>query len=209
MSNLAPLMQYPYLVMKQRKELAEFFGYESRNKYEVRDPSGNAILYAAEQGSGLGASIMRQLVGHWRSYEIHVFDAARNVVLRAIHPFRWFFQRLEVVGADGRVIGALQQRFAFFSKSFDVEDAQGRTVMTVRSPIWRPWTFPFERGGKQVGAVMKKWSGALTELLTDADTFRIEYGGGELNPDERALLLAAGLFIDMQYFEQKAHTSST
>ncbi len=209
MSNLAPLSQYPYVMMKQRKELAELFGYESRNKYEVRDPSGAVILYAAEQGSGLGASIMRQLMGHWRSYEIHVFDAARNVVVRAIHPFRWFFQRLEVVGADGRRIGALQQRFAFFSKSFDVEDAQGRTVMTVRSPIWRPWTFPFERAGRQVAVVAKKWSGALTELFTDADSFRIEFSAQELTPDERALLLAAGVFIDMQYFEQKAHTSSS
>ncbi len=209
MSNLAPLAQYPFLVMKQRKELAELFGYESRNKYEIRDPSGGAILYAAEQGKGLGATLMRQFVGHWRTYEIHIFDAARNVIVRAIHPFRWFFQRLEVVSGDGRAIGTLQQRFAFFSKSFDVEDAQGRVIMTVRSPIWKPWTFPFEKAGRQVGAVMKKWSGAITEIFTDADTFRIEYGAPELTPDERALLLAAGIFIDMQYFEAKAHTSSS
>lgn len=123
---------------------------------------------------------MRQLMGHWRSYEIHVFDAARNVVVRAIHPFRWFFQRLEAVGADGRRIGALQQRFAFFSKFLHVEDAQGRTVMTVRWPIWRPWTFPFECAGRQVAVVAKKWSGALTELFTDADSFRIEFSAQEL-----------------------------
>ncbi len=209
MSNLAPLAQYPFLVMKQRKELAELFGYESRNKYEIRDPSGGAILYAAEQGKGFGAALLRQIVGHWRRYEIHVFDAARNVVLRAVHPFRWFFQRLEVVSGDGRAIGAIQQRFAVFSKSFDVEDAQGRVIMSVRSPIWKPWTFPFEKGGRPVGTVMKKWSGALTELFTDADSFRIEYTAAELTPDERALLLAAGLFIDMQYFEQKAQASSS
>jgi uncharacterized protein YxjI len=205
MSNLAPLMQYPYLVMKQRKELAEFFGYESRNKYEIRDPSGGAILYAAEQGGGLGASIMRQLMGHWRSYEIHVFDNTRNVLLRAVHPFRWFFQRLEVFDGAGRPVGALQQRWAIFSKRFDVEDAAGRVLMTVDSPLWRPWTFRFERGGQRVASVLKKWSGALTELFTDADSFRIEFEHPGISPDERALLLCAGVFIDMQYFEAKAN----
>ena len=209
MSNLAPLAQYPALVLRQRKELAELFGYESRNKYEVLDPHGAVILYAAEQGKGLGAMFARQLFGHWRSYEIHVFDSARNVILRAVHPFRWFFQRLEVFDGSGRFLGALQQRWAFFSKRFDVEDASGRVLLQVSSPFWRPWTFPFERAGQRVAAVVKKWSGALTELFTDADSFRIEYEQPGLSPDERALLLCAGVFIDMQYFEAKAQASSS
>lgn len=209
MSNLAPLAQYPALVLRQRKELAELFGYESRNKYEVLDPHGTVLLYAAEQGKGLGAMFARQLFGHWRSYEIHVFDSARNVLLRAVHPFRWFFQRLEVFDGSGRFLGALQQRWAFFSKRFDVEDASGRVLLQVSSPFWRPWTFPFERAGQRVASVVKKWSGALTELFTDADSFRIEYEQPGLSPDERALLLCAGVFIDMQYFEAKAQTSSS
>jgi uncharacterized protein YxjI len=209
MSNLAPLAQYPALVLRQRKELAELLGYESRNKYEVLDPHGTVLLYAAEQGKGLGAMFARQLFGHWRSYEIHVFDSARNVLLRAVHPFRWFFQRLEVFDGSGRFLGALQQRWAFFSKRFDVEDASGRVLLQVSSPFWRPWTFPFERAGQRVASVVKKWSGALTELFTDADSFRIEYEQPGLSPDERALLLCAGVFIDMQYFEAKAQTSSS
>ena len=209
MSNLAPLAQYPALVLRQRKELVELFGYESRNKYEVLDPHGTVILYAAEQGKGLGAMFARQLFGHWRSYEIHVFDSARNVLLRAVHPFRWFFQRLEVFDGSGRFLGALQQRWAFFSKRFDVEDASGRVLLQVSSPPWRPWAFPFERAGQRGASVVKKWSGALTELFTDADSFRIEYEQPGLSPDERALLLCAGVFIDMQYFEAKAQTSSS
>jgi uncharacterized protein YxjI len=209
MSNLAPLAAYPSLTLRQRKEIAELFGYESRNKYEVLDPNGTVILYAAEQGKGLGAMLLRQIVGHWRSYEIHVFDNMRNVILRAVHPFRWFFQRLEVVDGAGRPVGALQQRWAFFSKRFDVEDAAGRVLMTVDSPLWRPWTFRFERAGQRVASVLKKWSGALTELFTDADSFRIEFEHPGISPDERALLLCAGVFIDMQYFEAKANSSSS
>jgi uncharacterized protein YxjI len=209
MSNLAPLMHYPSLVLRQRRELAELFGYESRNKYEVLDPNGSPVLYAAEQGASLGAAFMRQILGHWRTFEIHVFDAARNIVLRAVHPFRWFFQRLEVYGGDGRPLGALQQRFSIFSKSFDMVDATGRTIMTVRSPFWRPWTFTFENAGRDVAAVRKKWSGILTEAFTDADSFRVEFTAPDLGPDQRALLLAAGIFIDLQYFEAKAHRETS
>ena len=208
MSNLVPLMHYPSLVLRQRRELAELFGYESRNKYEVLDPNGAPVLYAAEQGSSLGAAFLRQILGHWRTFEIHVFDAARNVVLRAVHPFRWFFQRLEVYGGDGRPLGALEQRFSIFSKSFDVLDAAGRTIMTVRSPLWRPWTFTFESAGREVAAVRKKWSGILTEAFTDADSFRVEFSAPDLGLDQRALLLAAGLFIDLQYFEAKAQSNA-
>lgn len=207
MSNLAPLLHYPTLKLRQRKELAELFGYESRNKYEICDPNGAAILYAAEQGKGLGAALMRQFVGHWRTFEIHFFDGARNVLMKAVHPFRWFFQRLEISGADGRAVGALQQRWSFFHKSFDVEDAAGRVLMTVRSPIWKPWTFTFERAGREVASVKKRWGGVLREAFTDADSFSIEFAP-EIGPEERALVLAAGLFIDLQYFEAKAQSNA-
>lgn len=208
MSNLVPLTRYPSLTVRQRRELAELFGYESRNKYEIQDPGGQAILYAAEQGKGFGATLLRQFVGHWRTFEVHVFDNARNVILRAVHPFRWLFQRLEVFAADGRPVGALQQRWSLFSKCFDVLDASGRTLMTVRSPLWRPWTFTFERNGSPVAVVSKRWGGLLREAFTDADSFRVEFGAADLGPDERALLLAAALFIDLQYFEQKADSHS-
>jgi uncharacterized protein YxjI len=206
MSNLAPLLHHSALELRQRRELAELFGYESRNKYEICDLNGVVLLYAAEQGKGFGATLLRQFVGHWRTFEIHLFDGARNVVMRAVHPFRWFFQRLEVCGADGRPLGALLQRWSFFYKAFDIEDAAGRVLMTVRSPIWRPWTFTFERAGREVASVKKRWGGLVREAFTDADSFGIEFAP-ELGPDERALVLAAGLFIDLQYFEAKAQSN--
>ena len=78
------------------------------------DESDHADTYA-EQGKGGLAFLARSFLGHFRRFEIHFFDTARALVLCAVHPFRWFFQRLEVSFADGRPIGAIQQRFAIFS----------------------------------------------------------------------------------------------
>jgi uncharacterized protein YxjI len=187
----------------QKRELAELFGFESRNKYVI-EAGGAPIAYAAEQGKGFFGQLARQLFGHMRSFEIVVFDMGRNPLLRAVHPFRFFFQRLEVVAADGRPIGAIQQRFGLFSKRFDVLDAGGGVVLSVSSPLWKPWTFSFVRQGAEAARVEKKWAGLLREAFTDADRFRVCFPEASLGPEARLLVLAAALFIDLQYFEKKA-----
>jgi uncharacterized protein YxjI len=191
------------IMVVQRKELAELFGFETRNKYAI-EVNGMPFAFAAEQGKGGLDILARLFLGHWRSFEIHFFDSARNLVFRALHPFRFFFQRLEIATADGRPIGAIQQRFAFFSKRFDVLDPNDAVLLTVSSPLWRPWTFAFERNGAEVARIEKKWSGLLKEAFTDADRFRILMPRPELTLEERMLVLAAAVFVDLQYFEAKS-----
>lgn len=189
----------------QRKELTEvLLGAETRNKYELRAPSGQVVGFAAEQGKGFLAVLARMFMGHWRTFEIHVFDAARNLLLRAHHPFRFFFQRLEIFDAAGRQLGAIQQRWGFVTKRFDVEDASGQVVLRMQSGLLKFWTFPFFRGDAEVARIEKKWSGSLTEMFTDADRFRLVFGG-PVSPVERRLLVAAALFVDLQYFEAKSN----
>ncbi|HVY30902.1 MAG TPA: phospholipid scramblase-related protein [Polyangiaceae bacterium] len=200
---LSVVQQSSELMVVQRRELAELFGIETRNKYSI-EAGGAPFAFAAEQGKGGLAFLARMFFGHWRTFEIHFFDEARQLVLRAVHPFRFFFQRLEVLAADGRALGAIQQRFAIFSKRFDVTDPNGRLLLSVSSPIWRPWTFAFERDGRELARVEKKWSGMLQEAFTDADRFRVAFESPVLGLDERSLVLAAAIFIDLQYFERKA-----
>ncbi|MBX3264036.1 MAG: hypothetical protein KIS78_11065 [Labilithrix sp.] len=199
---LAPISTVEELYVVQRKELAELFGYESRNKYEIR-VGGQPWLYAAEQGKDLLGALMRQLLGHARTFEIHVFDMARTPVLRIVHPFRFWLQRLEVFGASGERIGEIRQRLSLFKKRFDVLDASGRVLLEVASPFWKPWTFTFQEGGQDRAVVQKKWSGLGRELFTDADTFRVGFHAG-LSTPAKILVLAAALFVDLQYFERKA-----
>lgn len=207
--NTSPLMavlrQAQTLWISQRFELAELVGLETRNKYAIRDANGRDIAFAGEQGKGLAALLVRGFLGHWRTFEIHLFDEQRQLFARAVHPFRWYFQRFEVFGADGRPLGALQQRFAWFAKSFDVEDQNGQVQLTVRSPWWKPWTFPFLRGGQPVAEIRKRWTGFGAEMFTDKDTFQLEYQDPSLGAEARTVLLLGAVFVDMQYFEKKAN----
>src|SRR6478752_4271537 len=112
---LSIVQQSSELMILQKRELAELFGIETRNKYSI-EAGGAPFAFAAEQGKGGLAFLARMFFGHWRTFEIHFFDEARQLVLRAVHPFRFLFQRLEVFAADGRMLGAIQQRFSVFSK---------------------------------------------------------------------------------------------
>ena len=47
------LESHSKLYVKQTFELAELIGFETRNRYRVRDERGNDVAYAAEQQESL------------------------------------------------------------------------------------------------------------------------------------------------------------
>lgn len=198
------LSSHKNLVVRQTFEVAEWFGFETRNKYEILDENKIPVAFAAEQQKGFFGWLLRQFLGHWRSFDVHIFNNQRQVVMHAHHPFRFIFQRLEIKDAQGRFLGSIQQRFSILSKRFDVQNARGMTVMEVASPIWRIWTFEFFHGNKLVAAIRKKWSGLFSEMFTDRDNFLVEFSDPTLSNEEKQLVLAAAIFVDLKYFEDKA-----
>lgn len=188
---------------KQIHELAELFGFETRNRYALTHLDNTPIGYAAEQQKGVLGFLLRQFLGHWRRFEVHLFNAKREEALKLVHPFRWIFQRLEIYDPNGKKLGAVEQRFAFFTKSFDIEDANGFVHFQVRSPFFKFWSFAITKHDREIGRVQKKWSGILSEAFTDKDNFRLTMTG-QLSPEDRLLILAAAIFVDLQYFERKA-----
>lgn len=204
MNDIYRLGENHNMYIKQRRELAELLGFETRNKYEIQTENGAVVGFAAEQNKSWIGFLLRQFFGHWRSFELHFFDSNRLTVLVAKHPFRFFFQRLEVYSPEGRFLGALQRRFEIFSKKFEVQGVSSEVLMEVSSPIWKIWTFPFKRQGRELATVSKKWGGLLKEAFLDSDSFQVKYSSPDLKLDERYLILAAGIYIDLMYFEQKS-----
>ncbi|MCM2354678.1 MAG: phospholipid scramblase family protein [Pseudobdellovibrio sp.] len=200
------LSNYTQIFVKQRRELAELFGFETRNKYEIYDNQKNVIGFAAEQQKGFLGILLRQLLGHWRSFELHFFDAQRQQILVSKHPFRWIFQEFEIVNQQGVTIGSVKQRFGILKKKFDVHNQQGDVIYEMRSGFFQFWTFPFfDRQGHMAALIQKKWSGGLKEIFMDADNFNIEFKNAGLSENDRLIILVCSVFTDLQYFERKAN----
>lgn len=198
------LQNHQKIKIKQLKEFVELLGFETRNKYVIQDENNLSIGFAAEQGKGLFGLFFRSVLGHWRKYEIHFFDNQKVLIFKARHPFCWFFQVLEIYDSNNKFIGKLEQRWGILTKKFDLQDASGSVVAIMRSGLFRIWSFPIKKDGNEYALISKKWGGLLKELFLDADSFLLEYQNPTIPEDIRKTLLAAAIFVDLQYFEKKA-----
>jgi len=196
------LKSHSQLMVRQRKELIELLGFESRNKYEIDSVNGQPVAYAAEIRTGWLAMFARQLLGHWRTFEIHFFDTQKRLMWRAVHPFRWFFERLDIYDTQGVLVGSAEMKWGIFRKRLRLYDAQTHREMDISSGFFSFWTFPITFQGRQIGQVQKKWSGALKEIFTDTDNFLVEFGG-DMTERERMVILSTAVLIDLRFFEHK------
>ena len=196
--------EHENLLIKQVREGFELLGIETRNKYQILDIDGNLVCYAAEERKNIFDFFFRQILGHWRRFDIKFFTESREEYLLAHHPFKFVFQRLVVRKPNGEPVGSLQQRFSVFYKEFDLENSRGEIIAEMKAARWRLWTFPILRRGQELARISKKWSGFLSEVFTDRDNFVVNFSSENLSEAERQLILASAIFIDLQYFENRA-----
>lgn len=191
------------LVVRQARDWAELLAWESPNRYALLTEDGALAGWALEHAGGSGAFLARWFLKANRPFEMGIFaagDTGREV-LRLHRPFTWFFARLEVSDEAGRPLGAIQQRFSILRRRLDVEAPGGRLLARITGPLLHPWTFVLTAGesDREVGRIEKRWSGGVSELFTDADTFLVTFGRTE--GVLRRLLLAAAVLVDFRWFE--------
>jgi len=194
--------QRPTLFVQQRKELTEILvDWETRNKYAILDGSKLEVGFVAERGKGLWSILYRGFLRSHRGLEIDVFDNTRRAIMHFARPFFFLFSSLSVTTSEGTPLGMVNRRFGILYKKYDLCDERGTVFATIRSPRWRLWQFPIYQNEAQVGVIAKRWGGALREIFTDADTFQVDFGHGGWTTAQRAVILAAAISIDFDFFE--------
>lgn len=199
------------LIVKQRKEWLEIFtGWETKNQYTVSTEHGEEVGYVVEKGSGFFYTLKRLILRSHRPLEIEVTDLQGNSQLSLSRPFFWFFSDLQVTNSSGKKLGSIHRQFGIIYKKYTLLDSRGKEFSTIRSPIWRLWTFPIlNRGGAQQGTISKKWQGILKEAFTDADAFLIDLKGTSWNESQKPILFAASISVDFDFFENNQGNNSS
>ncbi|MCG8588333.1 MAG: hypothetical protein MJE66_03505 [Proteobacteria bacterium] len=192
----------PELFVQQRKEWVEILiDWETHNQYAVMDAEGSEVGRLVEAKDGVGGFLRRTFLGSHRSLRIGVLDGGGRLLAEFTRPFFWFFSTLSVV-LEGRPRGCVRRRFGVVHRVYDLEDEHGRVFGRIRSPRWRIWTFRvYDEHGLHCATISKKWGGGLREIFSDADTFRIDFGSSRFSVEQRAVLLAAAICIDFDFFE--------
>lgn len=196
------LASQPQLSLKQRREWVEILvDFETRNQYAVYGAGGEELGTLAEQGGGLGRVLARFLLRSHRPLEAAACDRTGALVLRLHRPFFWLFSELNVEDSRGAPVGSVHRRFGILRRKYDLRDATGRSFARVRSPFWRIWTFPLRADDGREATIGKKWGGVLREVFADADTFGVDFSRASWSPEERAVIFAAAVSIDFDFFE--------
>ncbi|XP_038115325.1 phospholipid scramblase 2 isoform X2 [Culex quinquefasciatus] len=216
--NCPPGLEYltsiDQLLVHQKVELLEAFtGFETANKYTVKNTLGQKVYWAVEDTD----CCTRNCCGPARPFDMKVLDFYQNEVLHFNRPLRCqsccfpcCLQELEVSAPPGNVIGMVEQNWSIFTPQFSIKDTSGNTVLRIEGPFC---TFSIcgdvefkvvTNDGNQVGKISKQWSGIAREMFTDADHFGINFPM-DLDVRVKATLLGALFLIDYMFFEKKGN----
>ena len=186
------------LVVSQKKEWGEILsGFETKNRYVVLSEMGNELYYAAEKSSFL----LRMFLKALRPFEIIVARADGSTVLNLERPFRFFFHKLDVRDAQGKLLGTIEREFSLLRRLYRIYSSRGMEMFRLYGPLLHPWTFEIRENDRQVGKITKKWSGLAKEAFTDADNFAVEMPPGK-DAETKSVLLGAVFLIDFVHFER-------
>lgn len=182
----------------QRKEMLEVFtGFEGANAYDVFGPDGNKqIAHAAETTGGF----QRVLLGSNRLESIDLLNTSGTKVLSLRERWGFPFSTNHIAGPDDQPRFWIKRRWGWFRRKFSIW-GDGSAEMTIKGPLFRPWTFFAYEGDREVAKITKRFSGIGTEMFTDADKFDVEFTGPIVNQEQRLRLLMMAFVIDMKYFE--------
>jgi uncharacterized protein YxjI len=224
--GLEYLSQIDQLLVHQQVEIFELFtGFETCNKYQVKNTLGQQVYFAGEESD----MCMRQCCGPSRGFTMHITNNFGQEVIRVMREFKCCAginccagcqccsMEIRVEAPVGQTIGYVRQQRSCLAPKYYVQDAQEQTVLMIEGPICIcqgpccTWDQEFKvlsrDGAHQVGKISKQWSGFVKEYFTDADNFGVSFPM-DLDVRVKATLLGAVFLIDFMFFEQNQNNNN-
>lgn len=218
-TNCPPGLEYlaelDQMLVKQKVELLEAFtGFETANKYKVKNSMGQQIYFAAEDTD----CCSRNCCGPLRAFDMQILDNSQNEVIHLNRPlactsccFPCCLQSLEVSSPPGTVVGSIKQEWSIIKPKFTVRNASDDVILRIEGPCCTysicgdvEFQVLSADGDVQVGKISKQWSGLAKETFTDTDNFGITFPR-DLDVRMKATLLGAVFLIDFMFFEKQGN----
>ncbi|XP_050348171.1 phospholipid scramblase 1 isoform X2 [Nymphalis io] len=210
--GLEQLGMIDQLLVHQKVELLEaFVGFETNNKYTIKNNLGQKVYHAVEDND----CCTRNCCGPLRPFHLKIMDNMSNEVIHLHRPLACdtclcplFMQNLQVSSPPGTHIGSVEQVWSLLKPSFTIRNELGEIVMRIKGPYC---TFSIcgdvefhvynKHADRKIGKIRKSWSGLAREAFTDSDYFGITFPM-DLDIKMKAVLLGACFLIDYMYFEK-------
>lgn len=213
--GLEYLADVDQLLVQQKVELIEAItGFETNNKFNVKNCMGQKVYWAAETND----CCTRNCCGPLRRFKMKIYDAYQNEVIHLNRPaacdsciFPCCLQSITVSAPPGQYIGCVEQKWSMCYPHFVIKNGHNDTVLRIEGPFC---TYSIcgndvefkilTVNGDEIGKISKQWSGLARELFTDADFFGISFPI-DLDVHLKAVMLGACFLIDAMFFEKAGH----
>ncbi|XP_075058012.1 phospholipid scramblase 1-like isoform X2 [Mixophyes fleayi] len=212
--GLEYLCQIDQLLVHQQVELLEaLIGFETNNKYVIKNSMGQRVYFAAEQND----CCTLYFCGANRPFVLTIVDNTGREIIRIHRPFRCStccfpccLQKLEVQSPPGTIIGYVTQNWHPFLPKFTIMNEKEEKILKIQGPCMpcrccSDVNFELKSLDESsvVGRISKQWSGFVQEAFTDADNFGVQFPM-DLDVKMKAVVLGACFLIDFMFFEKKA-----
>ncbi|XP_014440832.1 phospholipid scramblase 1 isoform X3 [Tupaia chinensis] len=213
--NCPPGLEYltlidTILIHQQVEPLELLTGFETANKYEIRNRLGERIYFAVEYND----CCTRNCCGYSRPFTMKIMDNMRREVIILERPLRCnscfcpcCLQKIEIQAPPGVPIGYISQKWHPYLPKFTIQNEQKEDVMKIIGPCLMCsccGNVDFEIRSLDettvLGRISKHWSGILKEVFTDTDDFGV-YFALDLDVKMKAVMIGACLLIDFMFFE--------
>ncbi|XP_061708739.1 phospholipid scramblase 1 isoform X3 [Cydia pomonella] len=222
LTNCPPGLEYlsmiNQLLVHQKVELLEaFVGFETNNKYTIKNSVGQKVYFAVEDND----CCTRMCCGPMRPFDMKILDNFQNEVIHLRRPLAcstcWcpcWLQSMEVTAPPGTVIGSIEQEWSICKPSFVIKNAAGDVVLRIKGPLCTysicgdvGFKVYSKDGENKVGKITKQWSGLAREAFTDADYFGISFPM-DLDVRIKAVLLGACFLIGSTFRKRSKKSRS-
>ncbi|MEU5885032.1 phospholipid scramblase-related protein [Spirillospora sp. NPDC047279] len=169
----------------------------AKSKYTVKDGQGTLLAQASEHDVGVARQAVRTVFGGGGRRSVLV-ENAHGVPVLAIETRS---SRDTLISAPGGALyGSIQ--IDDYDWRYKLLDAAERFVGRLDGNRVARKFKVLDAAGHHVAQVDKKWKGAMTEILTSADRYRVEFHHPLPDP-LRVLVVAAPIALDLMLYEDK------
>jgi uncharacterized protein YxjI len=161
-----------------------------------------------QRQEGAAALLARMFLTPFVTQRFSFKDPRENPMLILDRRFeKLVLSRLDVAlddgGEPGARLGSVERNLRVVETRYELKDGRGAVFARLVRPMTSLWQFRLETAsGQPSGAVAKEWSGFGSEFFTDADDYGVDFGAWPWTVEQRAVITAAALAIDLDHFER-------
>lgn len=182
-------------------EKVNFLKFE--NCYNIYNDKGESIG-SIKQKLSTGQKFLRLVLKKpMLPFMLEIRDSHDRLQATVSRGWTFWMSKITITNPHGKIVGTIKQKFKLFKPTFNIFSTTNTHIAQINGD-WRAWNFTItDASQNQIGAINKKWAGAMKEIFTSADKYNVTINPEYAENDNKVAILAGAITIDMVLKESK------